>query len=117
MPTKWRRCSNPQCPTAEIIDRPGRCPRCANAADNARRPDGNPYNTAGHRSFRAQVLDRDPICVECQVAVSVVADHYPTERRDLIDMGLDPNDPTRGRGLCIRCHNRVTSTNFGFGRR
>lgn len=41
--------------------------------------------------------------------VATVADHYPTERVDLIAQGLDPNDPARGRGLCKRCHDKHTA--------
>jgi 5-methylcytosine-specific restriction enzyme A len=41
--------------------------------------------------------------------VSVVADHYPLSRRELIDQGLDPDDPGRGRGLCKRCHDTETA--------
>lgn len=39
-----------------------------------------------------------------------MADHYPTDRRDLVKMGLNPNDPKYGRGLCERCHNRYTAS-------
>ncbi|QDY11401.1 hypothetical protein FJK98_02390 [Micromonospora sp. HM134] len=40
---------------------------------------------------------------------STVADHWPLSRRELVDAGLDANDPTRGRGLCKGCHDRHTS--------
>jgi 5-methylcytosine-specific restriction protein A len=57
------------------------------------------------------VLDRDPICVLCELAVSTVADHYPHSRRELIALHLDPDDPQYGRGLCKRCHDTETATN------
>ena len=83
-----------------------------------RRPNGNPYNTPGHRAFRTQVLARDPYCLcrgECGHhdgqcgQVATVADHDPTERRDLVAMGADPNAPEHGRGKCTACHDRKTS--------
>lgn len=102
-----RLCSNPQC--SELHEGKGKCPTCAAKAEAQRRPDGNPYSTAGHLAFRRAVLDRDPICVLCDIRVSTVADHFPLERRDLVSVGLDPNDPARGRGLCAQCHNQHTA--------
>ncbi|AGL13864.1 hypothetical protein [Actinoplanes sp. N902-109] len=40
---------------------------------------------------------------------STVADHYPLSRRELADRGLNPDDPTAGRGLCKRCHDKSTA--------
>jgi 5-methylcytosine-specific restriction protein A len=45
------------------------------------------------------------------VAFATVADHYPLSRKELIDAGLDPNDPQHGRGLCKPCHDRETAQN------
>lgn len=105
----WRVCTNPTCP--ELHQGQGRCPNCTNQADRNRRPDGNPYGTAGHRRFRTAVLTRDPICTLCELAVSTVADHHPRSRKELLDMGLDPNDPQYGRGLDAKCHNKETARN------
>ena len=102
-----RVCSTPGCPN--LHPRPGRCPQCRAQADRDRRPHGNPYNSPGHQAFREAVLTRDPICVLCLATRATVADHHPTERRDLVAQGLDPNDPARGRGLCTPCHNRKTA--------
>lgn len=102
-----RVCSRPGCGR---LTTGGRCDTCTRTADKARgtsRERG--YNSVGHQRFRTAVLDRDPICVECQLAASTVADHYPHSRRDLIVMRLDPNDPARGRGVCKRCHDRSTA--------
>lgn len=116
-----RVCSKPGCPT--LHDGVGACPTCRAQGDRARRPNGNPYASAGHRAFRRAVLQRDPLCVctgECGhhdtpcLAPSVVADHWPIERRDLIELGLDPDDPKRGRGFCLRCHNAKTARTVGF---
>ena len=97
----------------------GKCPECAAKAESKRRPNGNPYSTSAHRlGFRAPVLAMQPYCQcagDCARHVglcaqpSTVADHWPTERRDLVDAGLDPNDPRYGRGLCVTCHNRWTA--------
>ena len=111
-----RKCPGPNgCPN---LTRGGRCPTCQAEADVKRRPNGNPYNTPGHRAFRAQVLARDPYCLcrgECGHhvgqcgRVATVADHDPVERRDLVSAGLDPNAPEYGRGKCAACHDRRTA--------
>ena len=69
------------------------------------------YNTAGHKAFRTLVLHRDPICVLCDVAVATDADHYPIDRKQLVLLGMDPNDPENGRGLCHECHSKETAAN------
>lgn len=108
MPRALTVCSSFGC-TAKIPQGQGRCSTCKANADKARRPEGNPYATKGHQRFRREVLDRDPICVLCELRASTVADHYPTERRDLVDQGLDPDDPDYGRGLCAPCHAAETA--------
>jgi 5-methylcytosine-specific restriction protein A len=74
------------------------------------------YDAAHRQRFRAPVLARDPVCVICMTAPSTVADHYPRTRRELVRLGLDPNDPNYGRGLCGPCHSRWTTTDQGGGR-
>jgi 5-methylcytosine-specific restriction protein A len=107
-PRALRVCSTPGCPTFVTQ---GRCSKHLQQADQARgTATERGYNTHGHRRFRAAVLRTDPICVLCQLAVSTVADHHPLSRRELLDQGLDPNDPSRGRGLCKRCHDTHTAT-------
>lgn len=94
-----------------IVDA-GRCDSHRRQADRYRGTAAERgYNSAAHRRFRAAVLYRDPICVVCDVAVAVVADHWPRDRRVLVDLGLDPNDPQHGRGLCIPCHSSETAAN------
>jgi len=48
----------------------------------------------------------------------VHADHWPLSKRELVERGLDHNDPTRGRGLCGLCHASATAQhqpgNFGL---
>lgn len=102
-----RVCSTPGCPN--LHPGSGKCPACRARSDRARRPEGNPYVSRGHRRFRREVLTRDPVCVVCGQAPSTVADHYPHERRDLIAMGLDPDDPKFGRGVCASCHGVETA--------
>ncbi len=100
------------CPTVgcPALTSTGRCNECRRRADKARGTGTERgYNSAGHQRFRLAVLDRDPICVECQLAASTVADHHPHSRRDLIDMGVDPDDPARGRGVCKHCHDKSTA--------
>lgn len=101
-------CSTPGCPT--IHPGTGRCPECAAKADKARgTATERGYNSRGHQSFRRQVLARDPVCTQCHAAYATVADHYPLSRRELIEQGLDPNNPDAGRGLCKPCHDRHTA--------
>ncbi|GAB3166660.1 hypothetical protein GCM10027059_25960 [Myceligenerans halotolerans] len=112
----WRVCSRPGCPT--LHEGIGRCPDCRAAGDRARRPTGNPYSSKGHRTFREGVLAKHPRCVctgECGrhdglcARRSTVADHWPRERAELVDDGLNPDDPQRGRGLCASCHGGKTA--------
>lgn len=104
-----RVCSVPKCP--EIYE--GTTSRCPTHEQQAKRQHWDKtkaYNTKGHRiTFRAAVLRRDPICVMCNVRQSVVADHYPQGRDELVELGLDPNDPTHGRGLCADCDKTQTA--------
>lgn len=87
----------------------GRCPTHTREA-RARRTSNRVYNTAGHQRFREVVLTRDVVCVipGC-VQWATVADHYPRDRRTLVELGLNPNDPQYGRGLCTVHHNQHTA--------
>ena len=105
-----RVCSVHGCPELYPAAEGSRCSEHRKAADQARgTPKERGYTGAGHRAFRIAVITRDPVCVQCMVQVSTVADHYPTSKRDLIDAGLDSNDPQYGRGLCARCHSIETA--------
>lgn len=105
-------CSVPGCPE---LAPPGQS-RCPTHQAEARRDSDQRRGTAAqrgygsqHRSkFRAQVLARDPMCALCPVP-STEADHYPLSRKELEALGLDPNDPIHGRGLCHPCHARETA--------
>ena len=65
--------------------------------------------------FRTAVLERDINCVLCIAAArwtpATVADHWPLSRRELLDRGMDPDDPEHGRGLCEPCHAKETAAN------
>lgn len=121
----YRACPTSGCP--QLLAPGERCTQCRAAADRARRPTGNPYTSAGHRTFRAAVLRRDPTCVcpgDCGTThnaacgqPSTIADHHPIERRDLLARGLNPDDPARGRGLCKACHDRKTGRTQPGGER
>ncbi|MFV2198447.1 hypothetical protein [Nocardiopsis sp. LOL_012] len=45
----------------------------------------------------------------CRKAEATEADHYPLNRKTLVAMGLDPDNPEYGRGLCQPCHSRHTA--------
>ncbi|RFA15921.1 hypothetical protein B7R22_05405 [Subtercola boreus] len=51
------------------------------------------------------------MCVVCHIAQATVADHWPRSRQELIELGLNPNDPEYGRGLDANCHNKETARN------
>lgn len=100
-------CSVPGCPT---LTDAGRCAEHQREAEQRRgtaRQRG--YGTQHERRFRPGVLAKHPTCVLCGRAPSTQADHYPLSRRELVERGLDPNDPQNGRGLCARCHSRETA--------
>ena len=103
-----RVCNVPGC--AELFDGPGgRCPTHKREA-RAARVTNRVYNTPGHHRFRNAVLTRDVVCViDGCVQWATVADHYPRDRRTLVDLGLNPNDPQYGRGLCAQHHNAHTA--------
>jgi 5-methylcytosine-specific restriction enzyme A len=101
-------CSTPRCPN---LVESGRCDDCKGKAEQRRGTAAQRgYTSAGHRRFRRAVLRRDPLCVLCS-APSTVADHWPRSRRELVEQGLNPNDPAAGRGLCASCHGRETAAN------
>ncbi|MEV6124391.1 holin [Streptomyces sp. NPDC052077] len=106
-PTRLRICTTPGCPEYTSA---GRCPSCRAEAEQRRgsaRQRG--YDKAHERTFRAAVLARDRVCVLCQQAPSKHADHWPVDRRELLRLGADPNDPAHGRGLCGPCHSSATA--------
>lgn len=116
----YKVCSTPGCP--HLVSSDSLCDECRKAKDKRRSRGRNPYTSKAHRLARARVLARDPRCV-CPGdgpdgcgrhhglcgAPSTIADHWPLERVELIEAGLDPNDPARMRGLCKRCHDSKTA--------
>lgn len=104
----WRVCGKPGCPATYDGDQ-SRCEDHLTKAKREHWEDSKVYKTTGHREFRRQVLERDPICVLCLVRASTVADHHPKRRKDLIALGFNPDDPQHGRGLCTGCHNSATA--------
>ncbi|MDG9703794.1 holin [Streptomyces sp. DH37] len=112
MPTRPRsRC--PRC--RRPLDAKGRCTaQCRTrrrAASQRSRGSSTAQGYGGeHRTrFRPAVLARDPVCVICGVEPSVVADHWPLDRKELVARGEDPNDPRHGRGLCRSCDSSQTA--------
>jgi 5-methylcytosine-specific restriction protein A len=104
-------CTTPGCPETAAG---GKCRRCRSAQRHANdRQRGSAaergYGQAHRDKFRAGVLKRDPVCVLCNSAPAVVADHHPVDRRELAELGCDPYDPAFGRGLCDACDRRQTA--------
>lgn len=107
-----RVCSVPGCGEIYPTSEGSRCKAHRREADQTRgTPAQRGYGGKGHAAFRRAVIGRDPICVMCRVRPSTVADHFPLSRRELIDAGLNPNDPQHGRGLCKTDHDRETARN------
>lgn len=100
-------CSQPGCP--ELVEQPGRCAEHRSAAEKRRGTFAQRGYRKGHQRFRKAVLARDPVCVICKAALSVIADHYPLGRDELVAQGLNPDDPKYGRGLCRSCDSRQTA--------
>lgn len=116
MPRARRVCPTSGCPN--LCDG-GRCVDCRREAERKRgSAAARGYDRKHERTFREAVLLRDPVCVcvdpghghgpQC-MAPSKHADHHPLSRRDLVARALNPNDPKHGRGLCHRCHSKVTA--------
>lgn len=104
-------CTQPGC--SQVVDKPGRC-RKHQAIKNRLYDEirgtstDRGYGTA-HEANRQIVLKEWPICVICNDAPSVVADHYPKTRRQLERAGVkNPNHHGYMRGLCMSCHSRHT---------
>lgn len=98
------------CPTSgcPALTPGGRCAECKAEAEKLRGSASSRGYGSRHRSeFRDAVLRREPSCRLCG-APSTVADHWPIDRKELVRQGLNPNDPTRGRGLCATCHGKAT---------
>ena len=105
-----RVCSTPGCGTIYPTNQGSRCKGCRVEADKRRGTSTERgYHSKGHKAFRAAVLRRDPICVLCHIKQADTADHYPLSRKELIAKGMNPNDPTYGRGLDKQCHDRETA--------
>lgn len=66
------------------------------------------YRTTAWQRLRKRYLYANPWCLLCG-AQATVADHYPLSRKALVSRGLPPDDPSRLRPLCVRCHNRATA--------
>lgn len=115
-------CTRTGCPN--LVHGGGRCPQCRlderrNSDDVRGSANARGYGRAHRERFRRGVLRRDPYC-RCTDAghdhddgpclrASTVADHWPIDRRQLVRIGLDPNDPRHGRGLCQACDAKQTA--------
>lgn len=109
MPTRPQQpCKTPGCNNPARHRRPT-CADCRTRANrDLRQRRGHSttqgYGRAHREQFRTGVLERDRLCVLCRRREAVEADHYPLDRKTLVAMGLDPNNPEYGRGLCKPCH-------------
>lgn len=110
-----RVCSVTGCPTIYPKGEGSKCEKHRTAAKREHWAKTKAYSSKGHRQFRDAVLRRDPLCVVDQLAQSTVADHYPKTRQELIDLGLNPNDPQYGRGLCKKHHDQHTAATSPAG--
>lgn len=104
-----RVCSVSGCPTIYPSSEGSRCAKHRQESKQAHWAKTTAYSSKGHRQFRDAVLRRDPICVLCGLKQATVADHYPRTRAELLDLGLNANDPQYGRGLDKQCHDQHTA--------
>lgn len=114
MPTRPpRRCTTPGCQgTATPGTRSGKCDTCRPRSTRPRPSStAQGYDAEHEERFRARVLARDPVCVVCEAAPSVHADHWPKSKRELRAEDLDEHNPIYGRGLCHGCHSSETARN------
>lgn len=120
MPARpWKPCSTAGCPELTPPGQ-GKCGDCQIEADRRRgTATQRGYGTRHRNRFRRGVLRRNPLCVcdhpDCRHGqpcghIATVADHWPHDRRHLLTLGLDPDDPANGRGLCKPCHDRHTAS-------
>lgn len=119
MPRAMHPCPTPGCPEPVPAGH-SHCPEHRAAADRKRgtaRQRG--YDGRHESKFRPGVLRNHPQC-QCTPdhpahhgqpcpEPSTVADHWPLDRRVLVERGMDPNDPAHGRGLCASCHGWQTA--------
>lgn len=108
MPRANKLCS--RCPT--VVSRGvGMCSECKRKAEQARGSShARGYDQVHQATFREGVLARHPLCqADGCTERSTDADHWPLSRRELVDLGLDPNDPQHGRGLCHSHHSQETA--------
>jgi 5-methylcytosine-specific restriction protein A len=106
-------CSTPGC--GQLV-KSGRCDDCATIAERQRGSSSARGYGKRHRDrFRRAVIERDICCVLCithgQWTLATVADHWPLSRRELVERGMDADDPDHGRGLCHDCHSKETAIN------
>ena len=101
-------CSSPGC---HNLTDGGPCASCRTQRDQRRGSSwSRGYGRAHQRRFRPGVLAKNNgLCVLCQIAAATVADHWPLSRRELVEAGLDPDDPQHGRPLCHVCHSKETA--------
>ena len=108
--TRLKVCATPGCPqlTPRTL-----CNTCDRDLDKTRGSSAARGYGHKHRTlFRPKVLARaGHICELCKIAVATVADHHPLSRRELVEAGLNPNNPEHGRALCKPCHDRETARN------
>lgn len=117
MPRALKPCSASGC--SEPV-KSGRCPTHVREAEQRRgtaRQRG--YDQQHGTLFKRAVLAKHPTC-QCDqpdqhghgqrcTRRAQHADHWPLDRRTLVEQGMDPNDPRHGRGLCHSCHSGETA--------
>lgn len=65
------------------------------------------------QGMRRFILNRDPICVECNKRAAVIADHVVDHRGDWKLF----SDPDNIRGICKPCHDKKTGSQHGTNRK
>ena len=97
------------CPAGHRVTPPGRCPLCLKARDRERtQPLRHLYCTARWFALRAQVLNANPLCVQCardgRVTVAQEIDHVVPHQGDVALFW----NPLNLQGLCSTHHVQKT---------
>lgn len=107
-PRPCSRCGQP-------VVRAGKCAKHYSQDDRARgTATERGYSSKAHQvGFRAEVLFK--AFHRCQWpagcdAKATIADHFPHTRRELMRIGLNPDDPQFGRALCKQHHDSHTAS-------
>lgn len=100
-----------------LVEGGGFCPICLPAVTkryDRERPERHAlYATTRWRKLRLTIIARDPLCRDCNKAISTHVDHVNGFESVADPMAYEPSNL---QGLCESCHNRKTAKEKGWGK-